>query len=140
MSLPALRPGFKEPKRFEEVDVPQEFDDSGVREEQYQSPVWARAGEQVYGVYVGEKRLKIESVEDGKRVKQERTLYLIREDSGQTIAVWGTTTLADQMSLKMPQAGDRIIIVYLGLGVKKGVNNAPHLFRVGVKRRGAANG
>lgn len=138
MSLPALRPEFKQPKVIERIDTPQEFDDSGVHEDQYPSPIWANPGEQVWGTYLGEKKINVDSIEQGRKVKKPRVLYLVREDSVGTIGIWDTTALSGQMALKMPQAGDRIIIVYLGLGQKKPTMNAPHLFRVGVKRREAA--
>lgn len=131
-AVAAKRPQFKEPKQARSVETPQEFDDSGVHEDMYPSPLWTTPGEQVYGTYVGEKRLALADA-DGK--KKQRTMFLIREDSGRTISVWDTKVLLDQMAIKMPQPGDRIIIVNQGLGNAKVGLHAPHILRVGVKRR-----
>ena len=73
--------------------------------------------------------LKIQS----SKGPSKSSLYTLMTSEGKPINVWGSTVLDQKMS--GIREGDKIKIVYKGLGAQKAGKNAPKLFQVFIDKQ-----
>ncbi len=135
----SLRPVAIEQPEAESIEVeglPAEWQAADVLGGLPPSPVFETPGEAIFGLFVG--------VRDNVGPNNSRVYELMAhkgpDQKPELTAVWGSTALDRMFDSAMPkvQAGDRIGIVYLGERPTKRNQNPVKLFKLLVKRPGAA--
>jgi hypothetical protein len=125
--LPLLRPKFRFPQ--EEVvnyDVPKGYEETPDSGGLHPAPDWKNSGEAVWGVLIDIR----------ENVGQHKSrVYIIHDEAGGIVGVWGTTVLDSRLKEGRPQPGDKVMIQFTGVDDETKGAKATKLFRVRVVRQ-----